>query len=94
MFVRVADAQRRAALRIRHCRWAGSDSGYEHQRRAEVAAIAAARVDLYATLGIPRDSTQRDVKTAFYKLAKEVHPDAQGTGPEATGTDRWGRCEV
>jgi molecular chaperone DnaJ len=31
--------------------------------------------DLYATMGVPRDASQEDIKRAFRKLAMEYHPD-------------------
>jgi curved DNA-binding protein len=31
--------------------------------------------DYYATLGVPRDATQDDVKRAYRKLARKYHPD-------------------
>ena len=31
--------------------------------------------DLYATLGITREATQTEIREAFYRRAKELHPD-------------------
>jgi DnaJ-class molecular chaperone len=32
-------------------------------------------MDLYQTLGIGRDATSDDIKKAYRKLAREMHPD-------------------
>lgn len=37
--------------------------------------FASAPVDPYRVLGVPRTASQDQVKAAFYKLAKELHPD-------------------
>jgi DnaJ-class molecular chaperone len=34
--------------------------------------------DYYKTLGVPPSATEKDIKEAFYKLAKEYHPDKTG----------------
>ena len=38
-----------------------------------------ANVDLYATLGVPREASQEEIKRAFRKLAMEYHPDRNKT---------------
>src|SRR2546430_16121503 len=39
--------------------------------------------DLYDVLGVPRDADQPQIKKAFRKLARELHPDVNKHDPEA-----------
>jgi DnaJ-class molecular chaperone len=39
--------------------------------------------DYYETLGVGRDANKAEVKTAFRKLARELHPDVNAHDPEA-----------
>ncbi|HUP54031.1 MAG TPA: DnaJ domain-containing protein, partial [Methylomirabilota bacterium] len=34
--------------------------------------------DYYAVLGIPRTASEKEIKKAFRKLAREHHPDVKG----------------
>jgi molecular chaperone DnaJ len=39
--------------------------------------------DYYATLGVPRDASEQDIKRAFRRIARESHPDANPGEGEA-----------
>jgi molecular chaperone DnaJ len=44
--------------------------------------VATTRRDYYEVLGVPRNADARTIKTAFRRLARELHPDVSGH-PEA-----------
>ena len=40
--------------------------------------------DLYSELNVPRGASEADIKKAYRKLAKELHPDKNKDNPKAT----------
>ena len=45
--------------------------------------------DPYSALGVPRGASEKDVKSAYRKLAKELHPDRNRDNPKAA--ERFGK---
>jgi molecular chaperone DnaJ len=39
--------------------------------------------DYYDVLGVPRDADEAQVKKAFRRLARELHPDVNAHDPDA-----------
>lgn len=39
--------------------------------------------DFYKTLDVPKNASQKDIKKAYYQLAKKYHPDTNKGDPNA-----------
>ena len=50
--------------------------------------------DPYEVLGVPRGAAAGQIKSAFRKLAKKHHPDANKDDPKAAETLRGGQCRL
>ncbi|XP_075942073.1 dnaJ heat shock protein family (Hsp40) member A3a isoform X2 [Anarhichas minor] len=46
-------------------------------------AAARSKQDFYQILGVPRTATQKEVKKAYYQMAKKYHPDTNKEDPQA-----------
>ncbi|KAM9779847.1 dnaJ heat shock protein family (Hsp40) member A3a [Neosynchiropus ocellatus] len=46
-------------------------------------APASGKQDYYKVLGVPRTATQKEIKQAFYQMAKKYHPDSNKEDPQA-----------
>ena len=45
--------------------------------------MATTEQDYYELLGVPRDASETDIKKAFRRLARELHPDVNAHDPDA-----------
>lgn len=63
---------------------AGSWTSVGSSRHLYVSATSLqARRNYYEVLGVPKTSSQKDIKKAYYQLAKKYHPDTNKNDPQA-----------
>ncbi|KAM7282161.1 protein tumorous imaginal discs, mitochondrial [Ixodes scapularis] len=58
-------------------------AGANQRIRQFHASSSLCRRDYYEVLGVPKNSNQKDIKKAYYQLAKKYHPDTNKGDPEA-----------
>jgi curved DNA-binding protein CbpA len=46
--------------------------------------------DYYKVLGVPKTATEKEIKTAYRKLARQYHPDMNPGDKKAEARDRRG----
>uniref|UniRef100_A0A0E0HN89 J domain-containing protein n=2 Tax=Oryza TaxID=4527 RepID=A0A0E0HN89_ORYNI len=84
--VAVAAVKSREGLTRRRRRGQGGGGGHGgfESEKGDPAATAAQRRDPYEVLGVGRNATDQEIKSAFRRMALKYHPDKNGDDPVAS----------